>query len=163
VSGFKNKKAKELITKKNKIMQELKTEETIEKLIDMISEFGDGPLEFETKDVNCLLNQLTLQENYNDMLVTECEDLKSAVVVAEEQRDRLQANLIDKEEVNAELRQTIIALQQRQIRLENMLADHQELSQWIEEQIDNEPDTRVYEVSHDFLEILYTKVHKINH
>jgi len=144
-------------------MQELKTEETIEKLIDMISEFGDGPLEFETKDVNCVLNQLTLQENYNDMLVNECEDLKSAVVVAEEQRDRLQANLIDKEEVNAELRQTIIALQQRQIRLENMLADHQELSQWIEEQIDNEPDTRVYEVSHDFLEILYDKVHKINH
>jgi len=144
-------------------MQELKTEKTIEKLIDMISEFGDGPLEFETRDVNCVLNQLTLQENYNDMLVTECEDLKSAVVVAEEQRDRLQANLIDKEEVNAELRQTIIALQQRQIRLENMLADHQELSQWIEEQIDNEPDTRVYEVSHDFLEILYDKVHKINH
>lgn len=144
-------------------MQELKTEETIEKLIDMISEFGDGPLEFETRDVNCVLNQLTLQENYNDMLVTECEDLKIAVVVAEEQRDRLQANLIDKEEVNAELRQTIIALQQRQIRLENMLADHQELSQWIEEQIDNEPDTRVYEVSHDFLEILYDKVHKINH
>jgi len=144
-------------------MQELKTEETIEKLIDMISEFGDGPLEFETRDVNCVLNQLTLQENYNDMLVTECEDLKSSVVVAEEQRDRLQANLIDKEEVNAELRQTIIALQQRQIRLENMLADHQELSQWIEEQIDNEPDTRVYEVSHDFLEILYDKVHKINH
>ncbi len=144
-------------------MQELKTEETIEKIIDMISEFGDGPLEFETRDINCVLNQLTLQENYNDMLVNECEDLKSAVVVAEEQRDRLQANLIDKEEVNAELRQTIIALQQRQIKLENMLAEHQELSQWIEEQIDNEPDTRIFEVSHDFLEILYDKVHKINH
>ena len=144
-------------------MQELKTEETIEKIIDMISEFGDGPLEFETTDINCLLNQLTLQENYNDMLVNECEDLKSAVVVAEEQRDRLQNNLIDKEEVNAELRQTIIAKQQREIRLENMLANHQELTQWIEEQIDNDPDTRIFEVSHDFLEILYAKVHKINH
>lgn len=144
-------------------MQELKIEETIEKLIDMISEFGDGPLEFETMDINCLLNQLTLQENYNDMLVNECEDLKSAVVVAEEQRDRLQNNLINKEEVNAELRQTIIAKQQREIRLENMLADHQELTQWIEEQIDNIPDTRIFEVSHDFLEILYDKVHKINH
>lgn len=144
-------------------MQELETEETIEKLIDMISEFGDGPLEFETRDINCLLNQLALQENYNDMLVNECEDLKSAVVVAEEQRDRLQNNLIDKEEVNAELRQTIIAKQQREIRLENMLADHQELTQWIEEQIDNDPDTRIFEVSHDFLEILYAKVHKINH
>ena len=144
-------------------MQELKTEETIEKLIDMISKFGDGPLEFETRDINCLLNQLTLQENYNDMLVNECEDLKSAVVVAEEQRDRLQNNLIDKEEVNAELRQTIIAKQQREIRLENMLANHQELTQWIDEQIDNDPDTRIFEVSHDFLEILYAKVHKINH
>ena len=144
-------------------MQELKTEETIEKIIDMISEFGDGPLEFETTDINCLLNQLTLQENYNDMLVNECEDLKSAVVVAEEQRDRLQNNLIDKEEVNAGLRQTIIAKQQREIRLENMLANHQELTQWIEEQIDNDPDTRIFEVSHDFLEILYAKVHKINH
>jgi len=33
----------------------------------------------------------------------------------------------------------------------------------IEEQIDNEPEPRIYEVSHDFLEILYDKVHKINH
>lgn len=110
-----------------------------------------------------LVQQHFIECRNNEMLITECEDLKSAVVVAEEQRDRLQANLIDKEEVNAELRQTIIALQQRQIKLENMLADHQELSQWIEEQIDNEPDTRIFEVSHDFLEILYDKVHKINH
>lgn len=144
-------------------MQELKTEETIEKLIDMISEFGDGPLEFETRDVNCLLNQLTLQENYNDMLVNECEDLKSAVVVAEEQRDRLQNNLIDKEEVNAELRQTIIAKQQREIRLENMLADHQELTQWIEEEMTCEPNSNKFEVSHDFLEALFYKVVQINH
>lgn len=57
-------------------MQELKTEETIERLKDMIIDFGDGLLEFETKDVNVLLNQLTLQENYNDMLVRELEDLK---------------------------------------------------------------------------------------
>ena len=47
--------------------------------------------------------------------------------------------------------------------LENMLADHQELTQWIEEQIDNEPGTIIFEISHDFLEILYNKVHKINH
>lgn len=102
-----------------------------------------------------LVQQHFIECRNNEMLITECEDLKSAVVVAEEQRDRLQANLIDKEEVNAELRQTIIALHQRQIKLENMLADHQELSQWIE--------ARIFEVSHDFLEILYDKVHKINH
>jgi hypothetical protein len=58
-------------------MQELKIEETIEKLKDMIIDFGDGLLEFETRDVTVLLNQLTLQENYNDMLVTELEDLKA--------------------------------------------------------------------------------------
>lgn len=58
-------------------MQELKTEETIEKIKDMIIDFGDGLLEFETRDVNVLLNQFTLQENYNDMLVTELEDLKA--------------------------------------------------------------------------------------
>ena len=37
------------------------TEETIEKLKNMIIDFGDGLLEFETKDVNVLLNQLILQ------------------------------------------------------------------------------------------------------
>jgi len=65
-------------------MNELKTEETIEKLKDMIIDFGDGLLEFETKDVNILLNQLILQENYNDMLVTECENLKSEILVLEQ-------------------------------------------------------------------------------
>ena len=75
-------------------MQELKTEETIEKLKDMIIDFGDGLLEFETKDVNILLNQLILQENYNDMLVTECKNLKSEVVVLEEWRDRHEENAV---------------------------------------------------------------------
>jgi hypothetical protein len=76
------------------MINELKTEETIEKLQDMIMDFGDGLLEFETRDVNILLNQLTLQENYNDMLVTECENLKSEVVVLEEWRDRHEDNAV---------------------------------------------------------------------
>ena len=63
---------------------ELKIEETFEKLKDMIIDFGDGLLEFETVDINVLLNQLTLQENYNDMLVTECERLKSEILVLEQ-------------------------------------------------------------------------------
>lgn len=62
-------------------MNELKTEETIEKIIDMISDFGDGILEFETTDINCLINQLTIQENYNDMLVRECDELKAKIEV----------------------------------------------------------------------------------
>jgi len=73
--GFSN--TENLLKLKN--MNELKTEQTIEKIIDMISDFGDGSLEFETTDINCLLNQLTLQENYNDMLVREIEVLKKEI------------------------------------------------------------------------------------
>lgn len=47
--------------------------------------------------------------------------------------------------------------------IENICLQHQELTQWIEEEIDNEPDTRIFEVSHDFLENLYNRVHKLNH
>ena len=47
--------------------------------------------------------------------------------------------------------------------IENICLQHQELTQWIEEEIDNEPDTRIFEVSHDFLENLYERVHKLNH
>lgn len=141
---------------------ELKTEETIEKIKNRIADFGDGSLEFETSEITVLLNQLILQENYNDMLVNELEDKKSEVVVAEEQRDRLQNNLIDKEEVNQGLRNQIVQLQEKQTKTENMLLLHQELTQWIQEEIDNDPDTRIFEVSHDFLEILHDKVNKIN-
>jgi len=116
-------------------MQELKTEQTIERLKDMIIDFGDGLLEFETKDICVLLNQLELQENYNDMLVRELEDLRA------ENKD-----LHFKNDV-----------------IENICLQHQELTQWIEEEIDNEPDTRIFEVSHDFLENLYERVHKLNH
>ncbi len=58
-------------------MNELKLEQTIEKVKNMIIDFGDGLLEFETKDITIVLNQLELQENYNDMLVRELEDLKA--------------------------------------------------------------------------------------
>lgn len=141
----------------------MNTDEVKERCADICMQFGDGETEFSTRDVNHLLSQLHVEESNNAMLVQELEELKQRDEIVCEQRNRLQNNLINQEEVNAELRQTIIALQQRHIKLENMLADHQELSQWIEEQIDNEPDTMIFEVSHDFLEILYDKVHKINH
>ena len=116
-----------------------------------------GLMEMVAYEVECDLGAK------NMLLETELNALKETTESIAEQRDRLQNNLIDKEEVNAELRQTIIAKQQREIRLENMLADHQELTQWIEEQIDNNPDTRIFEVSHDFLEALFYKVVQINH
>lgn len=126
----------------------------------LYAKIGNKYLEISHTDI---FEQLEIDANYGNMLLAECEDLKSAVVVAQEQRDRLQSRVIELEEVANELRQTIIAKQQREIRLENLLAPHQELTQWIEEEIDNEPDTRIFEVSHDFLESLYDKVHKLNH
>lgn len=51
------------------------------------------------------------------------ENLREQLDNIIEQRDRLQNNLIEKEEVNAELRQTIIAKTQREIILENRLND----------------------------------------
>jgi len=116
-------------------MQELKTEETVQKVIDAIIDFGDGLLEFETKDIQVVLNQLELQENYNDMLVRELEELK-------------------KENKELHFKNDV---------LEDICLQHQNLTQWIEEEIDNEPDTRIFEVSHDFLENLYERVHKLNH
>lgn len=106
------------------------------------------------------VKELEIDANYGNMLLTECENLKSDVLVAQEQRDRLQNRVIELEEVANELRQTIIAKQQREIRLENILAPHQELTQWIEEQIMDENDL---DVSHDFIQLLYNKVYKINH
>jgi seryl-tRNA synthetase len=77
----------------------------------------------------------------------------------DEKLKQVQASVVEFEEKVNELNQTIIAKQQREIRLENILAPHQELTQWIEEEI--EPVT--FEVSHDFLENLLNKVNKINH
>ena len=158
-------------------MQELKTEETIQKVIDMIIDFGDGLLEFETKDIQTVLNQLELQENYNNMLVEELERLK-----AENEKQKVglfqrmeasndldkelmekRADLEDLEKENDNLRAENKDLHFKNDVIENICLQHQELTQWIEEEIDNEPDTRIFEVSHDFLENLYERVHKLNH
>ena len=144
-------------------MNELRLEQAIEKVKDMIMEFGDGLLEFETKDINIILNQLELQENYNDMLVRELEDLKA-------ENEKMKVGLFqrngainDLETENKELREENKELNFKNDVIENICLQHQELTQWIEEEIDNEPDTRIYEVSHDFLENLYERVHKLNH
>lgn len=158
-------------------MQELKTEQTIEKLKDMIIDFGDGLLEFETKDVCVLLNQLELQENYNDMLVRELEDLKAenekmkvglfarmeTIHDLDKELMEKRADIEDLEKENDNLRAENKDLHFKNDVIENICLQHQELTQWIEEEIDNEPDTRIFEVSHDFLENLYERVHKLNH
>lgn len=158
-------------------MQELKTEETIEKLKDMIIDFGDGLLEFETKDVCVLINQLELQENYNDMLVRELEDLKAenekmkvglfarmeTINDLDKELMEKRADIEDLEKENDNLRAENKDLHFKNDVIENICLQHQELTQWIEEEIDNEPDTRIFEVSHDFLENLYERVHKLNH
>lgn len=46
--------------------------------------------------------------------------------------------------------------------LEKIILPHQELTQWIEEQISDE-NNNVIEPSHDFINMLFEKVHKINH
>ena len=144
-------------------MQELKTEQTIEKLKDMIIDFGDGLLEFETKDVCVLLNQLELQENYNDMLVRELEDLKAENEKLKVSNYQWKGAFNDLETETKELRAENKDLHFKNDVIENICLQHQELTQWIEEEIDNEPDTRIFEVSHDFLENLYERVHKLNH
>lgn len=142
-------------------MNELKLEQTIEKVKDMIIDFGDGLLEFETKDIAIVLNQLELQENYNDMLVRELEDLKSEnekMKVALFQRNGA-INDLDTE--NKELREENKELHFKNDVLEDICLQHQNLTQWIEEEISDENDN-VIECSHDFLQNLFWKVHKLN-
>ncbi len=142
-------------------MNELKLEQTIEKVKDMIIDFGDGLLEFETKDITIVLNQLELQENYNDMLVRELEDLKAEnekMKVALFQRNGA-INDLDTE--NKELREENKELHFKNDVLEDICLQHQNLTQWIEEEISDENDN-VIECSHDFLQNLFWKVHKLN-
>jgi len=133
-------------------MQELKTEETIEKLKDMIIDFGDGLLEFETKDVNVLLNQLTLQENYNDMLVEELTELKA-------ETDRMQEHLMHNEAELIPLRKENKDLHFKNDLLDDICLQHQELTQWIEEIYDN--DFKFLDNA-DFVEQLMERVIKLN-
>ena len=124
-----------------------------------------------------LLNKLELQENYNDMLIRELEDLKAenekmkvGLFARMETTNDLDKELMEKradiedlEKENDNLRAENKDLHFKNDVIENICLQHQELTQWIEEEIDNEPDTRIFEVSHDFLENLYERVHKLNH
>lgn len=124
-----------------------------------------------------LLNKLELQENYNDMLIRELEDLKAenekmkvglfarmeTINDLDKELMEKRADIEDLEKENDNLRAENKDLHFKNDVIENICLQHQELTQWIEEEIDNEPDTRIFEVSHDFLENLYERVHKLNH
>ena len=111
------------------------------------------------------------------MLVRELEDLKAenekmkvglfqrmeTINDLDKELMEKRADIEDLEKENDNLRAENKDLHFKNDVIENICLQHQELTQWIEEQIDNIPDTRIFEVSHDFLEILYAKVHKINH
>jgi len=142
-------------------MNELKLEQTIEKVKDIIIDFGDGLLEFETKDITIVLNQLELQENYNDMLVRELEDLKAENEKMKVALFQWNGAVNDLDTENKELREENKELHFKNDVLEDICLRHQELTQWIEEEISDENDN-VIECSHDFLQNLFWKVHKLN-
>ena len=52
--------------------------------------------------------------------------------------------------------------QEDMVELLDLLLKHQELTQWIEEEISDEINN-VVEPSHDFINILFEKVYKLNH
>ncbi len=101
-----------------------------------------------------LLNKLELQENYNDMLVNELNELKS-------ENDRMQEHLMHNEAELIPLREENKELHFKNDVLEDICLQHQNLTQWIEEEISDENDN-VIECSHDFLQNLFWKVHKLN-
>lgn len=93
------------------------------------------------------------------VIVNNIDIILADVEAKNEQRNRLQSRVIELEEVGNELRQTIIAKQHREIKLENLLALHQELTQWVEEIYDN--DFKFLDNA-DFVEQLMDKVTKLN-
>lgn len=66
------------------------------------------------------------------------------------------------EKENDNLRQQNKYLHFKNDVLEDICLTHQNLTQWIEEEISDEKDN-VVEPSHDFINILFEKVHKLNH
>jgi Na+-transporting NADH:ubiquinone oxidoreductase subunit NqrC len=91
---------------------------------------------------------ITDLEKENEDLVSQVDDLQTDLHLTESQ---LRSKKID-----------IELLKDRISVLEKILLPHQELTQWIEEEISDEKDN-VVEPSHDFINILFEKVHKLNH
>jgi predicted nuclease with TOPRIM domain len=107
------------------------------------------------KDLKEFLNKLELQENYNDMLVKELDELKA-------ENDRMQEHLMHNEAELIPLRKENKDLHFKNDLLENICLQHQELTQWIEEQID-EVEPRIFKVEDNFIETLFDEIININH
>jgi hypothetical protein len=108
-----------------------------------------------TNNIAELLNKLELQENYNDMLVKELDELKA-------ENDRMQEHLMHNEAELIPLRKENKDLHFKNDLLENICLQHQELTQWIEEQID-EVEPRIFKVEDNFIETLFDEIININH
>lgn len=102
-----------------------------------------------------LLNELELQENYNDMLVAELNELKA-------ENDIMQEHLMHNEAELIPLRKENKDLHFKNDVLEDICLTHQNLTQWIEEQID-EVEPRVFNVEDNFIETLFDEIININH
>lgn len=74
----------------------MNTQEVKDRCADICMRFSDGEAEFSTRDVSHLLSQLHIEESQNEMLVKECEDLKSKLQIYSKP-------LMDREEFKDEL------------------------------------------------------------
>ena len=89
------------------------------------------------------------------MLVSELNELKS-------ENDRMQEHLMHNEAELIPLRKENKDLNFKNDLLEDICLTHQNLTQWIEEQID-EVEPRVFKVEDDFIETLFDEIININH
>lgn len=60
-------------------MEELKTSQVKERIIETLIDSGGELFEFDPVDVQHILNQLEIQENYNYMLIEEIKSFKSLI------------------------------------------------------------------------------------
>ncbi len=88
--------------------------------------------------------------------------LKDALDVRNEMVERLQNSLIYKQEDLEKAINTNFKLMEKSLKYEALLLEHQNLTQWIEEEMGSEIEGQPSEPSHDFLQILLNKVEKIN-
>lgn len=87
--------------------------------------------------------------------------LKECVKLYEKEAMERRADIEDLEKENDNLRAENKDLHFKNDVLEDICLNHQNLTQWIEEEISDENDN-VIECSHDFLQNLFWKVHKLN-
>lgn len=126
---------------RNQMIQRLDTT-----IADLNTELNDRENQLEERNVsiNAIEDYKDLEAE-NDKLGSQVDDLQSDLHLTEAQ---LRSKKID-----------IELLKDRVDILEKILLPHQELTQWIEEEIDNMDKNELL----NFIQKLYDKVHKINH